>query len=72
MWTRTLWQGTRQRIAILSIETNELTTFKQLFDVLDLRSFTNNKIYGYDSPIHNTKTVNFDITTSKTESTRII
>lgn len=72
LWTRTLWKGTRQRIAILRIETNELTTFKQLFDVLDLRSFTNNKIYGYDSPIHNTKTVDFDIKTSKTESTRII
>ncbi len=68
MWTRTFWKGTRQRLAILNIETNKLITFKQLFDVLDLRSFSNNKVYGYDSPIHKTKTVDFDLITSKIEA----
>lgn len=72
MWTRTFWKGTCQRLAILNIETNEITTFKQLFEVLDLRSFANNRISGYDSPIHNTKTVDFDLTTAQTETKRRI
>ncbi len=70
MWTRTFWKGTCQRLAILNIETNELTTYKQLFKVLDLRSFANNRIYGYDNPIHKTETVDFDLTTAKIESKR--
>jgi hypothetical protein len=72
IWSRTFWKGTCQQLAILNIETNELTTYKQLFNVLDLRSFSNNKIYGYDSPIHKTKTVELDLSTAKIESKRKI
>ena len=68
-WTRSFLR-TRQLLTILNIETNELTTYKQLFDVLDLRSFSNNKIYGYDSPVYKPKTVEFDLTTSKIKSTQ--
>jgi hypothetical protein len=33
--------------------------------VLDLRTFDKNKIYGYDSPKHNPKKIDFDISKEK-------
>ncbi|MCE7995653.1 MAG: hypothetical protein HEP71_26985 [Roseivirga sp.] len=70
LWVRTFGEGTLQRLAVLNIETLGLTTYEQFFDVLDLRSFSNNRVYGYDSPIHKTKTVDFDLLTAKIESKR--
>ncbi len=43
----------------------ELKIYSKIFDVLDLRSFDKNMIYGYDSPIYKTKTVSFDIDKEK-------
>jgi len=68
-WTRS-FLTTRQLLTILNIETNELTTYKQLFNVLDLRSFSNNRVYGYDSPAYKPKTVEFDLASSKIKSIR--
>ncbi len=43
----------------------ELKIFKKTFTVLDIRSFDKATIYGYDSPIHKTETVSFDIEKEK-------
>jgi hypothetical protein len=69
IWTRRFLKGTIQQIAIADIDTRTLTIYSQTFSVLDLRAFDNNKIYGYDSPIYNTKTLKLDITEMKVEKT---
>jgi hypothetical protein len=67
VWTRKLFKGTVQQIAVVDIVSKVVTYYKETFEVLDLRSFDKNVIYGYDSPIHNTRTVAFDITKAKVE-----
>jgi hypothetical protein len=64
-WTNKFWKGTVQQIIILNIEKKELTRYKKVFDVLDLRTFTENEICGYDSPIYKKKIVKFDLKESK-------
>ncbi len=61
-WTRKFLKGTVQQISILDIEKREIIRFKKIFNVLDLRTFDQNEICGYDSPIYRTKTVKFDLT----------
>jgi hypothetical protein len=63
-------KGTVQQIGILDTKTMELKIFAKTFRVLDLRSFDKKTIYGYDSPIHKTKTVTFEI--EKEEIDKII
>jgi hypothetical protein len=65
IWTRKFLKGTVQQIGLVDIRTKELKLFSKTFDVLDLRSFDKEKIYGYDSPIYKTKTVTFDINKEK-------
>ncbi len=60
IWEKSLFKGTFQRIAILDLEKQTLTKYKKKFRVLNLRSFKNNLIEGIDSPIHKTKTVEFN------------
>ncbi|WP_322549141.1 hypothetical protein [Flavobacterium psychraquaticum] len=60
IWTRKFFKGTVQQIGIVDITTNELKIFSKTFNVLDLRSFDKGIVYGYDSPIHKKKVVNFD------------
>jgi hypothetical protein len=69
IWTRKFLKGTIQQIAIADIETRILTIYSQTFSVLDLRAFDNNNIYGYDSLIYNTKTINLDTTEMKVDKT---
>lgn len=64
-WTRKFLKGTVQQISILDIEKREIVLFKKVFSVLDLRTFDQNEICGYDSPIYKTKTVKFDLTSQK-------
>lgn len=61
-WTRKFLNGTVQQISILDIKKREIVRFKKVFNVLDLRTFDQNEIYGYDSPIYQTKTVKIDLT----------
>lgn len=61
-WTKKFLKGTVQQISILDIEKREIIRFKKIFSVLDLRTFDQNEICGYDSPIYRTKTVKFDLT----------
>lgn len=68
-WTKSFWSGTKQQIAILDTKIGVLTIYKRKFDVLDLRSFDKNEIYGYDSPIHKPKVVKFDLTKENIEKT---
>ena len=68
IWVRKILKGTIQQIGILNTKTKELKIFSKTFNVLDLRSFDNHIIYGYDSPIHNTKTVVFDLEKEKVET----
>jgi hypothetical protein len=60
-WTKKLLRGTVQQIVILDVVKRELTRYKKTFDVLDLRTFNQNEICGYESPIYKTKTVKFDL-----------
>jgi hypothetical protein len=66
-WTRTFWKGIRQQLLILDLTNMELTLFKRKFDVLDLRSFDKNKIYGYNSPKHKPQIVDFNIDQARIE-----
>ena len=62
-------KGTVQQIAIADIETRTLTVYSQTFSVLDLRAFDNNNIYGYDSPLYNSKTLSLDTSRMKVDKT---
>ena len=67
IWRKKFWKGTIQQIGIVNLKTEELKIYSKTFSVLDLRSFDKTFIYGYDSPLHKTKTVVFDITKEKVE-----
>ena len=69
IWRRKFLKGTVQQIGIVDIRAMKLTIFAKTFGVLDLHSFDKTIICGYDSPIHNTKTVTFDIGREKIETT---
>ena len=60
-WTKKFLKGTVQQISVLDIQKREIIKYKKTFNVLDLRTFSNNEICGYDSPIYNTKIVKFDL-----------
>lgn len=64
IWTRKHLR-TVQQIGIVDTTKGELKIFKKTFDVLDIRSFDKGIIYGYDSPIYETKVVTFDIAKEK-------
>jgi hypothetical protein len=61
VWIRKFLKGTIQQIVIADLNTRTLTTHSQTFRVLDLRTFHDNNISGYDSPIYNTKTLCLNI-----------
>lgn len=61
-WTRKFLKGTVQQISILDIEKREIVRFKKKFNVLDLRTFDQNEICGYDSPLYRAEIVKFDLT----------
>ena len=65
IWTKKFLKGTVQQIAIADFNTRTLTTYTQTFRVLDLRTFDDNNICGYDSPIYDTKTLSLDISKLK-------
>lgn len=67
IWTRKHLMGTVQQLGVLNTSNMEFKIFRKIFRVLDLRSFDLKIIYGYDSPIHDTKTVTFDIEKEKIE-----
>lgn len=67
-WTRTFWKGTLQQLIVIDLSTGKKTTFKRKFNVLDLRSFEQNKIYGYDSPRHKPRVIEFDVDQEKIET----
>ena len=60
IWTRKILKGTIQQIGVLDIKNRELKIYKKTFSVLDIRSFDKTIIYGYDSPMHKTKTIIFN------------
>ena len=61
LWIRKFFKGTVQQIGIVDIGKLELTIYWKTFRVLDLRSFEKGIISGYDSPIHKTTSLTFDI-----------
>ena len=69
LWIKKILKGTVQQIAIADVEKRKLTVYSQTFNVLDLRSFENTNIYGFDSPIHNTKELSLDISKMKIDKT---
>jgi hypothetical protein len=69
IWEKSFLKGTFQRIGILDLKRNTLTKYKKKYRVLNLGTFNNNVIKGFDSPIHKTKIVEFDINIEPIEST---
>jgi hypothetical protein len=68
IWTRTFLKGTVQKIVIADLKARKLITFSEIFDVLDLKSFDNNLLYGCDSPVYQKKDVVFDLLKAKIEN----
>ena len=66
--TRKVLKGTVRQIGVLDTKKMELKIFSKTFRVLDLQSFDKKTIYGDDSPIHNQRTVVFDIEKEKIET----
>ena len=64
IWIRKIWK-TVQKIGIVNLKTKELKIYSKTFKVLDLRTFDKTIVCGYDSPIHKTKTLVFDIEKEK-------
>lgn len=60
-WIRNFLKKPLQQITILDIVNREIIRYKRTFNVLDIRTFDKNEIYGYDSPIYRRKTVKFDL-----------
>ena len=67
IWENSFLRGKIQKIGIVDLEKNTLTKYKKKFRVLNLESFNNNKITGIDSPIHKSKTIEFNIENEKVE-----
>jgi hypothetical protein len=67
IWKRTFLKGTIQKIIVLNIETGELIKFKKQFNVLDLRTFDNGIISGYDNPKYKPKMIQFDLRIERIE-----
>ena len=63
-WARS-WMRTVQQIIVLDIEKKEALRYAPEFRVLDLRSFDGHHIYGYDSPVYKTQTLDFDLSKEK-------
>jgi hypothetical protein len=68
IWTRNFLKGTVQQIGLVDTKTKELKIFSKTFRVLDLRSFDKKVIFGYDSPIHKTTAITFDIEKEKIDT----
>lgn len=68
IWNKRFWKGTIQQIGIVNVKTKELKIYSKTFAVLDLRTFDKTIVYGYDSPIHKTKTLIFDIEKEKIQT----
>lgn len=61
IWTKTFLGGKLRQIAVLDLKRQSFIIYKKKFRVLDLNTFENNLIKGHDSPLHKTKTVDFDL-----------
>jgi hypothetical protein len=68
IWKKKFFKGIVQQIGIVDTNTKELKIYSKTFKVLDIRSFDKQIIYGYDSPIHNTKTIVLDLEKEKVET----
>tara|TARA_B100000949_G_C14272337_1_gene447912 strand:- start:214 stop:861 length:648 start_codon:yes stop_codon:yes gene_type:complete len=69
IWDKSFFGGTHQKIGIVDLENRTLTKYKRKFQVLDLRSFSENNIIGFDSPIHKMKKLDFDYINEPIEQT---
>ncbi len=72
IWTYKFFKGTVQRLFVLDTESRELTGFKKIFKVLDLRTFEGDQICGYDSPMLNPKSFCIDLKNEEALKTRRI
>jgi hypothetical protein len=61
IWDSSFFKGKFQRIGLVDLEKLTLSKFKKTYKVLDLRTFNGKLIKGFDSPIHKTIMVEFDI-----------
>jgi len=65
IWTRYSELGTVQHLGVLDTHKLKLTIYEAIFRVLDLRFFERNTVYGFDSPLHNSKMLAFDVESEK-------
>ncbi len=57
-----IWTKLRnQKISIVDINNQTITTFKKEFRVLHFKKFIDNNLFGLDSPIYMTTQLNFNI-----------
>ncbi|MFN8342953.1 MAG: hypothetical protein U0V64_14925 [Cyclobacteriaceae bacterium] len=59
IWSKDFGSG--QKLGIVDLVKKEFTIYSRPFRVLDLREFRGNIVSGFDSPIHRTTTVTFDM-----------
>jgi hypothetical protein len=64
IWTK----QKKQKIAIVDLVSLTITTFKKEFRVLHFNQFIDNNLFGIDSPIYMTATVNFDLSKEAIET----
>ena len=72
IWNRTLFKGTIQQLSVIDVTKSEWTLYKRPFRVLDLRSFRNEMVSGYDSPVYDTTPLHFDINREQIEKRKTI
>ncbi|MBF9251756.1 hypothetical protein I2I11_00470 [Pontibacter sp. 172403-2] len=72
IWNRTLFKGTIQQLSVIDVIKSEWTQYKRTFRILDLRSFRNKIISGYDSPIYDTTPLHFDLSREEIEKRKKI
>ena len=64
-----IWTKQRnQKIAIVDLAHLTITTFKKEFRVLHFKKFLDNNLFGNESPIYMTATLNFDIDKEEIET----
>ena len=69
-WSRKFFGRSIQQVMVLGIVKKEVLRYEPEFRLLDLRSFDGHHIYGYDSPVYKTKTLDFDLSKEKVIATK--
>lgn len=67
IWERKLLKGTIQKLVVLNLVNGRIKKFRKSFTVLDIRRFENGIVSGYDSLIHKSKEIKFNVISEEIE-----